>query len=159
MIPQFFPTRAASVLATVVFTGIASVIATPVITEFQADNSSTISDEDGNNTDRIEIFNPDATAADLTGRYLTDDPALLTKWQFPATSLAPSAFLVVFASDKNRAIAGMELHTNFKLASAGEYLALVDADGTTIIDEYAPTFPAQSEDSRSSAIPPRFHLQ
>jgi len=31
----------------------------------------------------------------------------------------------VFASDKNRAIAGSELHTNFKLTAGGEHLALI----------------------------------
>ncbi|MDE0954609.1 MAG: lamin tail domain-containing protein, partial [Candidatus Poseidoniales archaeon] len=96
----------------------------------------------------IEIFNPDGTSADLGGYHLTDDAALLTKWTFPAgTSLAPSGFLVVFASDKNRAVLGSQFHANFKLSSGGEYLALVAPDGLSILSEYAPSFPAQSEDA------------
>ena len=41
---------------------------------------------------------------------------------------------------------GGELHTSFALGADGEFLALVDKDGTTIIDQYAPEFPAQLED-------------
>jgi hypothetical protein len=33
-------------------------------------------------------------------------------------------------------VAGSELHTNFKLSSAGEYLALVAPDGSTIVAEF-----------------------
>ena len=39
-----------------------------------------------------------------------------------------------------------ELHTSFALGADGEFLALVDSDGTTIIDQYAPEFPPQFED-------------
>ena len=49
----------------------------------------------------------------------------------------------MFASGKDRAIAGSELHTNFGLSAEGEYLALVAPDGTTIVHEYAPTFQPQ----------------
>ena len=119
-----------------------------MITEFQASNGSTLADEDGATSDWIEIFNPDAASVDLGGYYLTDDAAILTKWQIPAgTSLGASEFLVVFASDKDRAVAGQELHTNFKLSSAGEYLALVDPDGVTVVDEYAASYPVQFEDA------------
>ena len=123
-------------------------VAAPVITEFQADNSSTLNDEDGNNSDWIEIFNPDGSDYDLSGCYLTDDPTLLTKWQFPAgTNLEASKFLLVFASDKDRATAGSELHTNFKISPGGEYLALVAADGTTVLYEYVAPYPVQFEDA------------
>jgi hypothetical protein len=107
-----------------------------------------LGDEDSDQSDWIELFNPDALSVNLGGYYLTDDAASLTKWAIPAgVSLAPSNFLVIFASDKDRAIAGSELHTNFKLSSGGEYLALVAPDGVTVVDEYAPSFPVQFEDS------------
>ncbi|MGB0327039.1 MAG: CotH kinase family protein [Akkermansiaceae bacterium] len=122
--------------------------ATPVITEFQASNSSTLADEDGDTSDWIEIFNPDASSVDLSGFYLTDDPGLPTKWQIPAgTVLNPSSFLVVFASDKNRAVVDSQLHTNFKISSAGEYLGLIAADGVTVLSEYVAPYPPQFEDA------------
>ena len=126
-VPLFGPSALTTLFALVFVTIFLpqSLPADPVITEFLASNNSVLADEDGAFPDWIEIFNPEATAADLTGYYLTDDPLLLTKWQFPATTLNSSGFLVVFASDKNRAVSGAELHTNFKLTTNGEYLALV----------------------------------
>jgi hypothetical protein len=112
------------------------------INEFLAINDNGLVDEDGNDSDWVEIFNPDLVAAPLDGHYLTDDPLDLTKWQFPATSVPGLGYLVVFASDKDRT-AGPELHTNFRLAGDGDYLALVEPDGTTIVTEFAPLYPPQ----------------
>ena len=122
------------------------VLASPRISEFMADNDETIADEDGDFSDWLEIHNPDGTLYDLSGCYLTDNPELLTQWQFPAnTGIEAGDFLVVFASDKNRSTTGSELHTNFKLGtSAGNYIALVAPDGTTILSDY--TYTAQEED-------------
>ena len=62
----------------------------------------------------------------------------------PAVSLDPGAYLLVFASSKNKTAA--ELHTNFKLGAGGEYLGLIQPDGVTVEYEYAPAFPPQSTD-------------
>src|SRR6185503_7816366 len=59
-------------------------------------------------------------------------------WTFPATNLLANDFLLVFASGKDRAVAGAPLHTSFNLSSGGEYLALVHPDGVTIASEFAP---------------------
>ena len=104
--------------------------AQPVITEFMASNNHTLLDEDGDASDWIELYNPGTNGVDLNGWRLTDDPADLAKWTFPSTNLASHGFLVVFASGKNRAVAGQELHTDFSLTSDGDYLALVRPDGT-----------------------------
>ncbi|XAL98698.1 CotH kinase family protein [Phycisphaeraceae bacterium D3-23] len=121
--------------------------AVPLITEFLASNDSVLDDEDGDSSDWIEIYNAGDTALDLDGWHLTDDADDLTQWAFPSVSLDPGEYLVVFASNKDRADAdGTELHTNFALSAGGEYLALVEADGTTVADEYAPEYPAQSTD-------------
>src|SRR5689334_2452879 len=106
-----------------------------IISEFLAHNTSGIVDEDGDFSDWIEIYNSGATAVNLGGWYLTDDPADLTKWAFPSTNIAAKGFLVVFASGKNRAVAGLPLHTSFGLDSNGEYLAFVMPDGVTIASE------------------------
>ncbi len=117
----------------------------PIISEFMADNESGLLDEDGEPSDWIEICNATTTPASLNGYYLTDDANNLTKWQFPDTTLGPRRYLVVFATGNDRAVAGSELHTNFSLDLAGEYLALVKPDGTTIVNEFAP-FPNQRAD-------------
>ena len=118
----------------------------PIISEFMAANTSTLADQDGDFSDWIEVFNPGPGAVNLGGWFLTDDPAFLGKWKFPATNLAAGRFLVVFASGKNRAVAGQPLHTSFQLDDAGEYLALVAPDGVTIAHQFSPVFPPQVED-------------
>ena len=116
---------------------------TVVISEFMAENNGFHFDEDGDSPDWIELKNESGAAVDLAGWHLTDEATNLTKWTFPPVALAPNAYLVVFASGKDRAVAGAELHTNFQLNNQGEYLALVEPDGTTIAREYSPAFPPQ----------------
>ena len=117
-----------------------------VISEFMASNQNSLTDEDGDAEDWIEILNPGTTTVRLDGWFLTDDQATLKKWPFPDLALGPGEHLVVFASSKNRFDPGGELHTNFKLTSSGEYLALVHPDGLTVAHEYAPRYPIQVQD-------------
>src|SRR5688572_4310034 len=114
-----------------------------VISEFMADHSAGLVDENNEFSDWIEIHNPTAAAVNADGFYLTDDAALLTKWRLPAVSVPANGYLIVFASDKNRTTP--RLHTNFKLSNGGEYLGLVRPDGATVSDHYAPGFPEQVE--------------
>ncbi|MDB4787666.1 lamin tail domain-containing protein, partial [Akkermansiaceae bacterium] len=120
-----------------------SLPAAPIISEFMASNSGTINDEDGDSSDWIEIHNPDASPVDLDGYRLTDDAGLPTLWTFPAVTLAAGDYLIVFASGKDRAVSGSELHTNFKLSASFGDLALADASGT-ILTSF--TYAAQDED-------------
>ena len=117
-----------------------------VISEFMAINNSVLRDEDGAYSDWIELYNSGSNTVSLAGWHLSNKSTNLTQWTFPATNLAPHGFLVVFASNKNRSIAGAELHTNFKLSGSGEYLALVMPDGITKATEFAPAFPPQFPD-------------
>src|SRR5690349_2735695 len=86
-----------------------------VISEFLARNNGLIFDEDGDSPDWIEIHNPTAQPVPLLNWALTDSPTNLTKWRFPATNLASGGYLLVYASGKDRVLAGQPLHTNFKL--------------------------------------------
>ncbi|HTH46907.1 MAG TPA: lamin tail domain-containing protein [Candidatus Limnocylindria bacterium] len=115
------------------------------ISEFMADNQKGIRDEDGDRTDWIEIHNGAAETQPLTGWSLTDDAANLTKWQFPALTLAPNSYLLVYASGKDRTNATAPLHTNFKLGSSGGYLALVSPGGE-VVSDFGPSYPAQRAD-------------
>ncbi|MBX2825097.1 MAG: chitobiase/beta-hexosaminidase C-terminal domain-containing protein, partial [Gammaproteobacteria bacterium] len=115
-----------------------------VISEFMASNDLTLDDEDGNSSDWIELHNTGVVSVNLGGWFLTDDDQELDQWQLPSVSLAPDAYLTIFASSKDRT--GAELHTNFKLSAGGEYLALVQADGVTVVDEIAPEYPQQYTD-------------
>ncbi len=116
-----------------------------VISEFMADDHTTLADEDGDHTGWIEIHNPTAMPVNLAGHFLTDDPGNPTKWSFPPTNLESDAYLVVFASGKDRTNVAALLHTNFRLNDSGEYLALV-GPGPLLVHAYAPVYPNQRTD-------------
>jgi len=118
------------------------------ISEIGASNSDVILDEDGSSADWIEITNAGPDAVDLSGWHLTDDADELNKWSFPSQQLAPGSVLLVYASDKDRADAGSQLHTNFKLSAGGEYLGLTRTTGDTVevVSAFSPEFPAQLND-------------
>lgn len=116
------------------------------ISEFLADNGKGLRDQDGDREDWIEIRNSSGVTGDLEGWHLTDDPANLTKWTFPAVEMTSGDYLVVFASGKDRREVTGELHTNFRLQrQAGGYLALVKPDGVTVASVYA-NYPEQLAD-------------
>lgn len=121
--------------------------AEPVIHEFLAENDSGLADEDGEQSDWIELYNAGDASVDLAGWHLTDEAANLAKWSLPSHILGAGEFLLVWASGKDRLGTGPngELHTNFRLDQAGEYLALV-APNNSIATEFAPTFPPQRAD-------------
>lgn len=110
-----------------------------------ASNISSLKDEDGTYQDWLELFNAGTNVVNLYGWYLTDTAATLANWQFPQTNIAAGGYVLVFASAKNRAVSGRQLHTNFKLTkNAGGYLALVHPDGVTIEHAYT-NYPAQAD--------------
>ena len=111
------------------------------ITEFLTSNSGGLNDLDEESPDWIEIYNGEPSLVNLGGWHLTDDPLNLTKWTFPVTPIASAGYRIVFASGKDRALPGQELHANFSLEEGGGYLALVEPDGVTVAHEYH--YPAQ----------------
>ena len=123
-----------------------------LLSEFMASNDDALLDGDGNSSDWIEIWNSTEGTVSLDGWYLTDDPGELTKWPFPAHSLAPDEFLLVFASGQSTTDyldASGNYHTNFRLDKAsGGYLALVKptiGGGVEIAGEIV-AYPRQRED-------------
>ncbi|MEM7386724.1 MAG: CotH kinase family protein, partial [Verrucomicrobiota bacterium] len=126
--------------------------AAPYISEVMANNDTTLADEDDEFPDWIEIHNPDATAVNLEGYFLTDNAEDLEKWEFPAISIPADGYLLIFASGKNRDNPAARLHTGFRLGSGGEYLALVNTNGTTVVNEIAPTYPPLEGDQSYIAV-------
>ena len=114
------------------------------ISEFMASNKSTILDSEGKSSDWIEIHNAGSEAVMLEGWSLSDERKNPRKWVFPAVEIEAGAYLLIFASGKNSRDPGEELHCNFKLSSAGEYLALYSPEGVAY--SCFDTYPAQEAD-------------
>ena len=118
-----------------------------IISEFLAINSGlTLTDEDNFPADWIEIHNTGSSGVDLAGYHLTDSANNPTKWTFPAVTLPAQGYLRVFATGKDRTSDPAFLHTNFNLNAGGEYLAIIQPDGFTVSDEFAPAYPQQYKD-------------
>jgi Concanavalin A-like lectin/glucanases superfamily/CotH kinase protein/Chitobiase/beta-hexosaminidase C-terminal domain/Lamin Tail Domain/PA14 domain len=116
-----------------------------IISEFVG-SGSTLTDEDGATQDWIEIWNSTTAPVDLAGHYLSTSAATPAQWAFPSKVLAPNAYLVVYASLKNRINPMANLHTNFTVPGSGGYLALKKADGVggyMTLTEFNP-FPNQT---------------
>lgn len=129
----------------------ACLTATPVINEFMAANDTIVvpDAEAGTFDDWIELRNPEGTAQDLSGWFLTDDPGDLQAWSFPEGTIIPAnGFLVVIANGDGVPNSNGALCTNFRLSGGGEYVALVQPD-LGIASEFGPggaDYPLQSPD-------------
>ena len=73
-----------------------------VINEGSNRNFSSISDEDGEYPDWIEIYNTGTDTIDLYNYSLTDDITLPAKWTFPHINLLAGEYKTVFCSGKDR---------------------------------------------------------
>jgi hypothetical protein len=100
-----------------------------VINELMAANDATVADPDfGEYADWLEIYNPGSASVDLSDLFLSDDLAAPQKWRFPTSlTIRSKGYAVIWAD-------GMDtgLHTNFRLAAAGEVIGLFDAAGNAI---------------------------
>ncbi len=112
------------------------------LSEMQSSNNSTLADDFGDYDDWIEIHNPTNNVIDVGGLILKDQ---VDTWEIPlsnvATLIPPNGYFILWADDQE--FQG-EFHTNFKLASGGEFLGLYESDGTTVIDSI--TLPAMNAD-------------
>ena len=112
-----------------------------ILSESVPVNRGGLKDADGDSPDWIELFNNGSEQVDLSGYTLTDDSQNPEQWKLPEVSLAPSAFMIIFASGKDRRDAGTgEWHANFKLSASGEYVGLFDGAGE-LISSLGPNMP------------------
>ncbi len=117
-----------------------------VVNEFLASNETGLVDEAGEAEDWIEIYNPTADPVSLLGYTLTDDLAVAGAWAFPDTTLAPGAFLLVWADDD---LDQGPLHASFKLSASGEAVGLFAAGAP--VDSYV--YGPQTTDVSTGRLP------
>lgn len=112
-----------------------------VINEVCSSNSTVLMDCDGDYSDWLELYNLSESDINLKNFTLSDDIEELNKWEFPNITIPANAYLVVFASDKDK-FQDNEVHTSFKISQSGEALFLCNTNGAIIseTDEiYIPT--------------------
>jgi len=97
-----------------------------VINEIMPVNNITVTDQDGEYDDWIELFNTTSSSVNLSGYYLSDSGKKPWKWKFPqGTTVAANGYLIIWA-DEDTLQNG--LHANFKLSAAGESIVFSDPD-------------------------------
>ena len=90
---------------------------------------------EGEYDDWIELKNNSSESIDPVGMYLSDNPDIPLKWEFPEDRvIEPSGYLIVWADEDGGDEPG--LHANSKLASEGETIWLFDtlAGGHALLD-------------------------
>ena len=107
------------------------------INEFQSGNKSTIADPEFNEySDWIELYNDSSAAVDLSGFYLTNKLSDTTRWKFPAgTTIAAGGYLIIWADDKSTGEHTVGLHTNFKLNTKSDEIAIF-SNNKKMVDSY-----------------------
>ncbi len=98
-----------------------------VISEIMAKNHATLSDEDGEQPDWIELHNTSSRAIDLSGFIVSDNSD--GGWRIPSGTVEPDGYFLIYCDGKDRA-ADIP-HADFAL-SQGETVYLRDADGELI---------------------------
>lgn len=73
-----------------------------VINEVMSSNSQTVSDEDGDFPDWIELYNKGSEKINLSNYGLSDTSSLPFRWVFPEVIIEPNEYLLIFASGKDR---------------------------------------------------------
>ncbi|MDF2686335.1 MAG: hypothetical protein K0S55_1516 [Clostridia bacterium] len=104
------------------------------INEIMAQNSLSLTDEDGDYSDWIEIINQGKDTVNLNNYSISNNADNPFKWRFPNISLKGGEILLLFASGKDRPSVSGQQHLSFKLEQIGETLILSDNNGA-LIDE------------------------
>jgi len=112
------------------------------INEFMANNDEAVTGPDGTYPDWIELYNGGSDPVDLSGMYLSDDPANPDAWKFPdGTTVDAGGFLVVWADNS---LNNGGLHCSFSLNTISESVCLFASDAETLIDSI--TYTEQYDD-------------
>lgn len=101
-----------------------------VINEVQSSNGDTYQDEYLEHDDWIELFNPNDTAVNINGYYLTDDQSKPTKYAINNDlTISANGHLIIWCDHEN--VQGLN-HTNFTLNKFGDFIGLVSPNGDFI---------------------------
>ena len=100
------------------------------INEVMSNNRYTLTDQDGDRSDWVELYNRSAEPVSLEGYFLSDDAVAPFLYALPDQTLAPGDYIVVFLSGKDRVRDG-EIHACFRLSADETALYLTNAASFT----------------------------
>lgn len=71
-----------------------------------------------------------------------DDPYEIIDWTFPEIELAPGGVILVYASKRDEAMVGKELHANFRISSDGDRIQIRKGRGSLVTETHYPALSA-----------------
>jgi hypothetical protein len=107
-----------------------AVISGLVINEIMAGNSLSVSDQDGEYDDWVELYNGNNFSLNLNGYFLSDNEDDLTRWAFPNISIQPDDYLIIWCDTAGASQQG--LHTTYRLSADQEEVYLTSANGVVL---------------------------
>ena len=105
------------------------------ITEIMTDNSCVASAPDAAPCDWVELTNTGSATADLSGAYLSNDPADPLKWQIPNLTIAPGEAAIIYCAGNQ----AMPDQAPFGLSKTGCTVLLTSNLGNTLSQVDCPT--------------------
>lgn len=120
-----------------------------VINEVMSSNNLSITDEDGDTPDWVELLNTSETPINLSGFILADSSTLTSPWTFPEMQLSSGEHLLLFASDKDRRELPLHWETIIDWGDPWNYLV---PDASTPENWFTPDFDDSSWGSGASGF-------
>ena len=102
-----------------------------LISEIMTSDQLVLPDSFGEFPDWAELYNTTDQAIDLSGWYLSDDPAQPQKWMIPELVIQPGERKTIFCSGRGVNADG-EVHAEFSLSAGGESLTLTSYIGNVV---------------------------
>jgi hypothetical protein len=122
-----------------------------LINEISAANMTGTIDGDGDREDWVELHNSGPVPVNLSGWFLSDDPANPQKWTFPnGINIAAGAYRVIYCSSKDKSVGGY-LHTNFKITQTKDESAVLTRPNGVTADSFTYDVPNQGDHSYGRA--------
>tara|TARA_Y100000766_G_C18827916_1_gene566471 strand:- start:13 stop:1224 length:1212 start_codon:yes stop_codon:yes gene_type:complete len=101
-----------------------------VINEIMASNTISVSDQDGEYDDWVELYNGNSFSLNLNGYYLSDNENDLTKWSFSNVTIPANDYLIIWCDTAGNTQSG--LHTTYRLSSDQEEVYLTSPTGIIV---------------------------
>jgi hypothetical protein len=125
-----------------------------VINEVAA-SASSVTDENNDHEDWIELFNAGNQPIDISGLFLTDDPANKMKHMVATgkngeTTIPPGGYKILWADED---LYQGATHLNFKLSNEGETVGLYQLTGSTLTKLDEVIYPESGDNVSFSRIP------
>jgi hypothetical protein len=96
-------------------------------------NTPTLTTDLGNASDWLELYNPSDAPLQLNADewFVSDNITELDQFALPALTIPARGHLLIFCDDSNRVTT--QIHTNFKISSAGDMLVLSKKEGDVFL--------------------------